>query len=162
MAVSLEQWRASLLRFTRFGVVGASGVVVNEGLLYVGHGRLRLPLLLASVIAIECAIISNYLLNDRWTFHHPHPAWRRFWRFNAVSLVGMAVNLAALALLTRFTALAYWAANPIAVVAAFAVNYLLNVYWTYGAALSALDPASGSEPASALLPLEGAKERLPS
>lgn len=161
--MDLERWRTPVLRFMRFGVVGASGVVVNEGLLYLGHGRLHLPLLLASAIAIECAIISNYLLNDRWTFHHPHPAWHRFWRFNAVSLVGMVVNLAVLALLTRFTTLEYWAANPIAVVVAFGVNYLLNVYWTYGTALSAPDPdPSAVEPAAGLLPLEASKEHLPS
>ena len=128
--------RAAALRLVRFGIVGASGFVVNEGLLYVGHGVFRLPLLLASVLAIECAIVTNYLLNDRWTFQHRRPTLMRFVRFNAVSLVSLVVNLAVLGLLTRFTRLDYRAANAVAVAAASGANYVLNVYWTYGTRLT--------------------------
>ena len=53
-------------RFARFGMVGASGVVVNQSLLIALHGGLGWPLLLSSVIAIECAIISNFVLSALW------------------------------------------------------------------------------------------------
>jgi dolichol-phosphate mannosyltransferase len=123
----------------RFGLVGASGFVVNEGLLFALHGKAHLPLLLASAIAIECAIISNYLWNDRWTFGHPTPSLQRFFRFNAVSLVSLVVNASVLGLATSLTPLHYLAANLIGVAVAFGVNYALNVYWTYGRALAAPD-----------------------
>jgi len=38
----------SLWRLLRFGVVGLSGVVVNQGLLMLLHGTLGAPLLLSS------------------------------------------------------------------------------------------------------------------
>src|SRR5579875_4995 len=140
MALHLDTWRTSrwghsTLQFVRFGMVGASGFLVNEGLLFLAHGRAHLPLLVASVLAIECAIIWNYLLNDRWTFHHPRPSFQRFWPFEAVSLVGLVVNAGILAGLDHYAHLYYLVANALAIIAAMGVNYLLNAYWTYGKAL---------------------------
>ena len=141
----VARWRTPAVRFVRFGIVGASGTAVNEGLLALGHGVWHLPLLLASAIAIECAIISNYLLNDRWTFKHRRPAWSRFLRFNTVSLVSLVVNLGILALLTRATHMHYLWANIIGIGIAFLVNFTLNVYWTYGKALSQQDEAERAQ-----------------
>jgi putative flippase GtrA len=133
------RWHVSLVRLLRFGTVGGIGFGVNEGLLYIGHGRLHLALWLAQVIAIESAIICNYLLNDRWTFHHPRPSWERLFRFNGVSLVSLTVNILVVQLCTHFAAIHYLAANALGVLLAFGVNYLLNVYWAYGKALARPD-----------------------
>jgi putative flippase GtrA len=130
-----QHWHVPVLRLVRFGLVGIVGFGVNEGLLYLLHGRLLLPLSLANLIAIESAIICNYLLNDRWTFHHPRPALHRFLRFNAVSLVSLVVNFLVVQLCTHFTGLHYLKANALGVLLAFGVNYALNVYWAYGTAL---------------------------
>lgn len=137
-----ERWRVPILRLMRFGTVGVIGFGVNEGLLYLVHGRFLLSLLLANVIAIESAIICNYLLNDRWTFHHPRPAFDRFLRFNGVSLVSLVVNIAVVQLCTRYTGIHYLAANALGVLLAFGVNYGLNVYWAYGRALRGGDDVS--------------------
>lgn len=142
-----ERWRQPFLRLFRFGTVGIIGFGVNEGLLYLLHGRWLITLWLAQVIAIESAIICNYLLNDRWTFHHPHPTLERFLRFNGVSLVSLIVNILVVQLATRYTPIHYLAANAVGVVVAFGVNYLLNVYWAYGKALRQPDlpPGPASE-----------------
>ena len=57
-------------RFFRFCVVGATGVIVDMALLYVlsdanglGWGLTR-----SKLLAAEAAILSNFLLNDAWTF----------------------------------------------------------------------------------------------
>lgn len=130
-----QHWHVPLLRLVRFGLVGTVGFGVNEGLLYLFHGRLLLPLPLANLFAIESAIVCNYLLNDRWTFHHPRPALHRFYRFNAVSIVSLVVNFLVVQLCAHFTGLHYLAANALGVLLAFGVNYVLNVYWAYGRAL---------------------------
>ena len=52
----------------RFGLVGLSGAAVNTGILWGLVWGLGLPVLLASALATEAAILSNFLLNDRWTF----------------------------------------------------------------------------------------------
>ena len=84
-------------RFLKFGFVGAAGVVVNLGFLFLFADVLELHANVASGLAIEISIINNFLLNDRWTFvdrrHSESPFRRRFLHFHAVSLVGAIVQL---------------------------------------------------------------------
>jgi putative flippase GtrA len=63
--------RAALGRMLRFGIVDASGIVVNQGLLMLLHGAFALPLLPSSLVAIEMSILSNFTLNSRRTACHP-------------------------------------------------------------------------------------------
>lgn len=50
----------------KFAVVGGTGAVVQ--LVTLELWRLVLPYELASLLAIECAVLSNFLLNNVWTF----------------------------------------------------------------------------------------------
>jgi putative flippase GtrA len=54
-------------RFAKFGAVGATGVVVNLATLAVVR-RMGVHTNLASAIAIELSIISNFIINHLWTF----------------------------------------------------------------------------------------------
>ncbi|MFH1530091.1 MAG: GtrA family protein [Pseudomonadota bacterium] len=92
--------RAIVLRFLKFGVVGASGVVVNLGV-YValtrllGLGESLLTQVIAYGMSVEISIFTNYLLNDLWTFRDRRAgaSWpKRLWLFHLVSLVGFAIN----------------------------------------------------------------------
>ena len=86
--------------FWRFCAVGASGVLVNLGALAALTGA-GVVSTLASALAIELSILSNFALNDRWTFSVGRGAergagrgagrgawWARLARFQLVSLVG--------------------------------------------------------------------------
>ncbi len=57
-----------LPRLARFALVGAGGVGVNSGMLWLLHSGAGLPLPAASALAIEMAIWNNFLLNDLCTF----------------------------------------------------------------------------------------------
>jgi len=80
---------ASLSLLIRFGLVGLSGVGVNLCALAI-FSALGLISTLASALAIELSILSNFVLNDRWTFsdRRSGPWWARALRFQLVSLVG--------------------------------------------------------------------------
>jgi len=54
-------------RFVQFGAVGLSGVVVNLGTLAVLR-RVGVHTNLASALAIEVSILSNFTINHLWTF----------------------------------------------------------------------------------------------
>ena len=54
--------------FVKFCFVGASGVIVNMGVLLLLTRLFLMPLEYASPIAIELSIISNFLFNNVWTF----------------------------------------------------------------------------------------------
>lgn len=110
-------------RFLKFAAVGASGVVVNLSLLSLAIHLLDLRSTAASAVAIQGSILSNFFINERWTFaDQRHGAWpTRLARFQLVSLFGAAIqftvfvcgNLFALALLSDTGALAhYFAAAP--------------------------------------------------
>jgi putative flippase GtrA len=115
----------------KFVVVGGSGTILNTAVLYVLYHWQHLPLLAASALAVEVAVVNNYLLNDRWTFAGRSPSLRRFAKFNASSLGGLAVNVLSVWFLTRM-GLHYLVANLAGIGAAFAVNLSLSATWVWG------------------------------
>jgi putative flippase GtrA len=122
-------------RFARFGVVGAIGAVVNMAILYllVDHGGWNH--MAAAVIATETAILSNFALNDRWTFRDassPHNWVVRMFRYNAIAGGGALISLGMLALLTFGFGIHYLIANLIAIAAGTIWNYVVNsrLTWT--------------------------------
>ena len=92
--------RGTAARFLKFGIVGASGVVVNLGIYVVltrllGLGEALVARNAAYGVSVEISIFTNFLLNDLWTFRDRRAgtAWAsRLWRFHLISVVGFAVN----------------------------------------------------------------------
>lgn len=115
----------------RFGLVGAGGVVVNTAALFLLHGVARLPLVLASVLAVETAIVNNFVWNDRWTFAGRDGTRNRFLKFNLLSLGGLAINTGVLALVVTYTGTHYLLANLIAIGSATGWNFASNARWTW-------------------------------
>ena len=120
--------------FIKFAIVGASGVVVNLGsftmLLAAGLNKF-----VASPIAIELSIISNFLLNNYWTFR-----WRKTkddvhikgLKFNVVSILSLVVSYSTFVVVSfLLPTLPPQAAQFIGIVPAMLVNYFLNSYWTF-------------------------------
>ena len=125
---SLGYWR----RFIKFNLVGLTGVLVNEGIL-VGLVSGGAYYIYASAVAIEVSIISNFFLNDLWTFRdrrHGH-AVTRMLKFNGLMLVGLAVNLAILYLGTDFLSINYAVSNLVGIAVAFLVRYWLSVKYAW-------------------------------
>lgn len=133
METSFQQSMRRLTRPVRFGLVGISGALVNSAVVWALVSGLRLPIPIASALATEAAIISNFLLNDRWTFAaaREQRARVRFLRFNGVALGGMAITVAVLTLLTHYAHAALLPANLAAIGAASIWNYLVNSRWTW-------------------------------
>jgi putative flippase GtrA len=82
-------------RFVKFAVVGASGVVVNLGVLALLKA-LRLHINLASALAIEISLLSNFLVNHAWTFRDRRQGAAGFLgqalRFHLVCLIGAGIQ----------------------------------------------------------------------
>lgn len=92
-------------RFLKFATVGTSGVVVNVGMLRLLSG-LGVQDNIASAVGIELSIVSNFILNHRWTFgdHRDRgvPFWRQAGRFHLVSFGGAAINFTVFVLMNLF------------------------------------------------------------
>ncbi len=83
-------------RFVKFCVVGFSGMFVNMFALFLLADLLLIHTNLSAALAIEISIVSNFVLNDRWTFadrtEQASDSWTRLFRFHAVSLVGAVLQ----------------------------------------------------------------------
>ena len=133
---SLMYRTGELARFLKFCLVGLSGVAVNLGLLWILTEQVSLFYLLSACVSIEASIISNCVLNDLFTFRDQRrKGFRKFLgrliRFNAVSVVGVGINLGTLWLLTSAAGLYYIISNLVGITLATLWNYLVNRRWTW-------------------------------
>src|SRR6185437_8719144 len=126
--------RARVARILKFACVGVVGAGVNTGALYIFTRWLGLPLVAASAIAVELAIIGNYYLNARWTFASSVASVRRLAKFNLASLFGLGLNVMTVWLLLRVV-IYLLAANLFGITAGFASNYALSSIWVWGQVL---------------------------
>ena len=117
-------------RLVKFAGVGITGVIINTSVLYMLSRWAGLPLVAASAVAVELAAISNYLLNDTWTFASRSPSLRGFAKFNTAALAGLVLNVLSVWVLTRL-GLYFMVADLIGIAAAFAVNYAFSVRWVW-------------------------------
>ncbi len=120
--------------FIKFALTGLSGVFVNLGsfqlLLNLGVHKL-----LASPIAIELSIISNFLLNNYWTFRDRALMGRkrvRGLKYNLVSLVTLMLSYGTFVLLSfLFPAVTSVILQGCAIAPATLFNYFINSLWTF-------------------------------
>lgn len=128
-------------RFIKFGLVGASGTVINIAVLYLAqehllrgiadfHARLNYSI----ALAITVATISNFYWNRRLTWRDrtrntPQPALRLFLKY----VMAAALSIVIQSLLTKWLALHlhYLLANVIAIVLASVVNFIANDRLTF-------------------------------
>jgi dolichol-phosphate mannosyltransferase len=133
---SLMRRKGELWRFLKFCAVGLSGVLVNIGLLWLLTEFAGLFYLLSAAISIESSIISNFVLNDYFTFRDRRSPQAksflsRLLKFNLVSLAGLGINMAVLWLLTEVFGIYYLLSNLCGIAVATLWNYLVNTWWTW-------------------------------
>jgi putative flippase GtrA len=127
-----ELVRRSFWRWMKFNFVGGVGIAVQLGTLALLRSALHVEYLVATALAVETAVIHNFLWHERFTWRDRPAAggWQslgRLGKFNAtngaVSIVG---NLAIMRLLVGQAHINYMIANLIAVTVCSVVNFLLS------------------------------------
>jgi dolichol-phosphate mannosyltransferase len=119
----------------KYYLVGASGILVNLGILFVLTEYGELWYLLSSTIAIYVSITSNFLLNKSWTFRDTAIKQRGFLmygKFIGVSLVGMGIQLGFNYMFVEKLSVYYLLAALISIMIASSVNFVLNRRLTFG------------------------------
>jgi dolichol-phosphate mannosyltransferase len=122
-------------RLIKFGIVGGSGVAVNVGCLYLFTEFAGIPYFVASVIAIELSILSNFTMNLLWTWRdrsEEGTLWTKIARYHigagATALLG---NYLILIALTELVGMHYMISNLIGIAVGTFSNYLINDLWTF-------------------------------
>jgi putative flippase GtrA len=125
---------ANWAQLFQFGVVGAVGYVVNLVVFAVLTLTLDVQHILAAVLAFGVAVTNNFLWNRIWTFRESaeggHAGFQAT-RFFAVSLGGLGVNVAVLALLVDVLGAPELPSQAIAIAIAMPVNFIGNKLWTF-------------------------------
>jgi dolichol-phosphate mannosyltransferase len=118
-------------RLAKFLTVGASGVFVNMGV-YTHLLSWGMQPAYASAVSVEASILSNFALNDLWTFRDRRSgkAVIRLLLFHLSRLAGAIANIAAVALLTAL-GLEPIASNMLGIMLGVAVNFYTSdrVVW---------------------------------
>lgn len=118
--------------FGKFALVGISGIIVNQGMLALLTLVFLMSVELAGLIAIELSIITNFLLNNYWTWSDRagQKVWVKFFKYHIVTLVSGAVNYIILIVLTRY-GMNPLISNLFGIGAGMLVNFVLNNFWTF-------------------------------
>ena len=120
--------------FIRFALVGLSGLLVNLGSYVLLTRKMGLNIALASPVAIELSILSNYFLNDVWTFKHRRvtiPAYRKLFRFHVAAALAGSLNYLVFLTLVYYMHVYDILTNVIGISIGMLVNYSLNSIWTW-------------------------------
>lgn len=128
-------------RFLKFGIVGASGIPINLGILFLSQEyilksipiiNLRLDLSLG--LAIFVSTISNFFFNRIWTWADNKQHWNKhiLYQFSQYALgcwMGIAIQIIVTKLLAIYCY--YLLANLIAILTASFFNFTVHSLWTF-------------------------------
>jgi len=125
------------LRWLKFNAVGALGIAVQLAVLFGLKSGFHLGYLLATALAVEGAVIHNFLWHERYTWaDRVKPSWRRslprLLRFNltngGVSILGNLVLMNGMVSLLHVN---YLVANGVAIALCSLVNFLVSEEWVF-------------------------------
>ena len=121
-----------MIHWIRFNVVGAGGFALQSGALFVlTHTTLHVTYLVATALAVELAVLHNFVWHQRWTWKDRPAATmlESLWRlakFNVTNgLVSLVGNVAFMAILVGRLGLPIAGANLISVGVCSICNFVL-------------------------------------
>jgi putative flippase GtrA len=128
-------WRSTGLRWLKFNLVGGIGIAVQLLVLILLKTALHFNYLIATALAVEIAVIHNFLWHERFTWADRADGGRtRFFKFNLTTgLFSIAGNLGLMALLVGFGHMNYLLANGVTITACSVVNFLVSDGFVFAA-----------------------------
>lgn len=135
-------------RFMKFAIAGTSGFLVQIGAIAALTSLLNVHYLVATLIAVEAAILSNFVWHQRWTFRDRAGSWlERLIQFNALNAItSIFGSIFLTALFVEVMGLHPVAANIASVVALSAINFISadRLVFRAGAALIVIGLATSA------------------
>ena len=141
-----------LRRWLAFNAVGAMGVAVQLVALVTLTEAAGLDYRIATVLAVETAILHNFLWHERWTWRDRAAGsagpWTRLAWFNLVTgTLSISANVAFTTLYVSALGVHYTLANLLAIASCSLLNFIANDRFVFRA--RAAPPARAADPAPA-------------
>lgn len=127
-----DEWK----RIIKFGIVGLSGLIINEVILWTLTENIGLYYLHSGMISAEIAVLNNFIWNDRWTFQDRtrtsnQSLPNRFIKFHISRYSGLIIGFIFFAFLTEIMKIHYLYANVSSVMMILAYDYLTSKGWVW-------------------------------
>jgi putative flippase GtrA len=128
---------STLVRWLKFNVVGALGIVVQFSALFLLKRLLRFDYLFATAVAVEAAVMHNFVWHEQFTWADrvqvsSKSSSRRLLRFNLTTgLVSILGNLALMKVMVGFGGLNYLLANAVAIALCSVANFVVSEEWIF-------------------------------
>lgn len=144
------------LLVSRFALVGLSGIVVNQLLLWSAVSFGRINYVAGAIAATQGSTTWNFLLLDRWVFpgRNQRPGPLRYLTFSGVNNLALLLRVPMLAALVSVLHVHYLVSNLITLVVLFASRFLVSDRFIWKARPTAPAPAAAPavEPAATSSP----------
>jgi len=119
-------------RFLKYCTVGVIGIGINTGILFLFTGMIGIYYMISSFLAHEISILSNFVMNDHWTFKEyikkeDNLIYRAF-RYNMAKVTGVIVSITFLYVYTEFLGMNYLVSNIMSI--------MTGVFWGYMTSLT--------------------------
>lgn len=125
-------WWTIILRFARFGIVGASGMVVDFGVTWLCKEKLHWNKYLSNSLGFILAATNNYFWNRLWTFQSESvEIVREYSTFVLIALVGLGLNNLIIWLLHEKARLNFYLSKLIAIGCVMVWNFSMNYLFTF-------------------------------
>ncbi len=120
------------VRILKFGAVGLSGMVIDFFVTWLLKEKCRLNKYIANSAGFSLAVISNFVLNNTWTFNAPHEGTgKRFMMFIAIAMCGLIISNISLWLLSKYLTVNFYILKLFVIGIVFFWNYFLNAFFTF-------------------------------
>ena len=119
----------------QFYIVGATGVLVNLGILYLLTDVAGFWYVASQIIAISISITTNFFFNRYWTFGSHIQDQRNsvmYIKFIIISAIGMGIQLGITVSLVESSGFYHMYGAGIGIAVASGINYVLNRRVTFG------------------------------
>jgi putative flippase GtrA len=123
--------RRGVRQFVKFGIVGASGMVVNFLVAHALEKTTPLSWFADFAIGFMVGGVSNYALNRIWTFGSQRNPLVEGLQFLTVSAVALLLGRVVFAVADRLGFHHFTTVWLAATLAGIFVNFFLNKYWTF-------------------------------
>jgi putative flippase GtrA len=126
-----------LVRWCKFNLVGGAGIGVQFTALFLLKTVLQFDYLLATAIAVQAAVVHNFVWHEQFTWADRIEASgrrsiARFLRFNlSAGLMSIVGNLALMKVMVGFGGMNYLVANAIAIALCSVANFVVNDSWVF-------------------------------
>jgi len=127
---------SGMSQFFKFCVTGGLGTLTNLLIFFILADKIYLPEIPVSVVCFLVAGTQNYIINQKWSFSgniHGAPLSIKKWlAFLCASLLGLAVNIAAMAAILSYFILPYkFIAQAAGIVGRMLINFIVSKHFVF-------------------------------